>query len=69
MHPRDDSGKCRRKAIRAFTRLLEEMKGQPLRRLLADTGQPGELGHQLVYDAHRPQSAASGLGESLRISA
>jgi hypothetical protein len=32
--------------------LLDQVKGQPLRGLAADTGQPGELSHQVVERAH-----------------
>jgi hypothetical protein len=35
-----------------FAGLLDQMKGQPLGCLPADTGQPGELGHQVIERAH-----------------
>ena len=38
-----------------FRGLLQQMKGEALRRLPADPGQPGQLGDQLVDGAHRSE--------------
>src|SRR5262249_28165732 len=64
-----DSGESRREALGTFLGLLQKVKWEPLPRLLADPRKAGELGDQLVDCSHRPQSAASGFGDSFRISA
>ena len=45
--------------------LLQQMKGEPLRRLPADPGQPGELGDQCVDGAHPVRAPDEGRGRQL----
>ena len=69
MDPGGHCGQRSGQAVGALSGLLEQVKGQPLSCFLADPREAGELGHQLVYGAHRPQSAVRGFWGSFLISA